>query len=323
MTRRSAIGVVVLCLAFTQFAWLGGGKHKKAVQAGALAGVSVCPARPDTWRGVRLNVMAIREDPLCPVVVDLSEVTQSLESSFRKGGAEFDRQGKDKLSFRIVFSKFDVKRFSRKSYRCYADFTYTLSDAVTGDRVDSSGVRSLSGRGATPTAAAVDALRAVQGKVFADARLTSFLAKRRLSREGMIGLKISTLVADLKRSAVKALSDGRSEACRIALAEIKGDPDRRIGALVLPELQKVLSPPDFEFYSRTQLDQILKEQSLQMSDFVDEITSVEVGMLKGVDYLVTGTFSDRDEVQILHLQINSVADGKVVGSASARITKAP
>ena len=166
------------------------------------------------------------------------------------------------------------------------------------------------------------ALEKMLAAIFSDADLEAFLAKRRLSTEGLLGLRLSKLAAELYGNTWETLTP-KEGSCTMALAALKGDDEHTVGSQLLPELQKLFRPPVFRFYTRTQLDEVLKEQSLQMSDLVDEVTTVEYGKLKGVDYLVTGTLSREDNALLLQVQINNVTDGEVVGSAGVRVAKTP
>ena len=66
--------------------------------------------------------------------------------------------------------------------------------------------------------------------------------------------------------------------------------------------------------SRQQLDQLMAEQSFQLSDLVDEGTQVEIGQLLGADLILAGQLNRVDE-EIYHLnaQVIEVQTGVVLG----------
>jgi curli biogenesis system outer membrane secretion channel CsgG len=71
---------------------------------------------------------------------------------------------------------------------------------------------------------------------------------------------------------------------------------------------------DIKVISRQALDQLMKEQSFQLSDLVDEGTQVEIGKLLGADLIITGqlTWIDVDN-RHLNAQIIEVETGIVLG----------
>jgi TolB-like protein len=66
--------------------------------------------------------------------------------------------------------------------------------------------------------------------------------------------------------------------------------------------------------SRQQLDQIMEEQSFQLSDLVDENTQVEIGELLGADLILAGQLNWIDEETChINAQIIEVETGVVLG----------
>ncbi len=71
---------------------------------------------------------------------------------------------------------------------------------------------------------------------------------------------------------------------------------------------------DIKVLNRQQLDQIMKEQSFQLSDLVDEGTQVEIGKLLGADLILAGQFNWIDESTChLNAQVIEVETGIVLG----------
>ncbi len=71
---------------------------------------------------------------------------------------------------------------------------------------------------------------------------------------------------------------------------------------------------DIKVISRQQLDQIMEEQSFQLSDLVDENTQVEIGKLLGADLILAGQLTWVSEgTYHLNAQIIEVESGVVLG----------
>ena len=71
---------------------------------------------------------------------------------------------------------------------------------------------------------------------------------------------------------------------------------------------------DLKVISRQQLDQIMEEQSFQLSDLVDETTQVEIGELLGADLILAGQLTWIDEETYhINAQIIEVETGVVFG----------
>ncbi len=69
--------------------------------------------------------------------------------------------------------------------------------------------------------------------------------------------------------------------------------------------------------SRQILDQIMEEQSFQLSDLVDESTQSEVGKLLGADLIISGQLSWVDEEKChINVQIIEVESSVVLGGFS-------
>ncbi|MFT5286841.1 MAG: hypothetical protein ACI8TQ_003015 [Planctomycetota bacterium] len=69
-------------------------------------------------------------------------------------------------------------------------------------------------------------------------------------------------------------------------------------------------------YSRRDLDSILAEQELSVSDLIDQTDRVDVGMLKGVQGLLTGEYwATADQVRV-HLRLLDLESGQVIASQS-------
>lgn len=71
---------------------------------------------------------------------------------------------------------------------------------------------------------------------------------------------------------------------------------------------------DIKVISRQQLDQIMEEQSFQLSDLIDESTQVKIGELLGADLILAGQLTWVTEgIYHLNAQIIEVESGVVLG----------
>ncbi len=71
---------------------------------------------------------------------------------------------------------------------------------------------------------------------------------------------------------------------------------------------------DIKVISRQLLDQIMEEQSFQLSDLVDEGTQVEIGRLLGADLILAGQLDwISEDVCHLNAQVIEVETGVVLG----------
>jgi TolB-like protein len=71
---------------------------------------------------------------------------------------------------------------------------------------------------------------------------------------------------------------------------------------------------DLKVISRQQLDQIMEEQSFQLSDLVDENTQVSIGELLGADLILAGQLTWIDEETChINAQVIEVETGVVLG----------
>jgi TolB-like protein len=74
-------------------------------------------------------------------------------------------------------------------------------------------------------------------------------------------------------------------------------------------------------FARKQLDQVLAEQKLSLSDLIDQKDVPEVGSLKGVQGLILGTYTADDDAVYVSLQLLHVESGEVLSSARANLDK--
>lgn len=74
-----------------------------------------------------------------------------------------------------------------------------------------------------------------------------------------------------------------------------------------------------EVIERTQIDKILKEQSLQNSGFTDAETTSQLGKLLNANFLVVGSFQKIEKNVLASVRIIDVATGKIVKGKSFQV----
>lgn len=77
----------------------------------------------------------------------------------------------------------------------------------------------------------------------------------------------------------------------------------------------------FVVVDRSNLQALLKEQSLQLSGIVDEATASKVGKLLGAEYLVSGRLFQREDRWEIFLQLLRVETGEVLSVTKAKLSK--
>jgi len=77
----------------------------------------------------------------------------------------------------------------------------------------------------------------------------------------------------------------------------------------------------FELFRREDLDDILREQELSISDLVNPKTSVRIGMLKGVQAILKGNFFESDITVQVFLELISIETGTLIAKTELTIPK--
>jgi len=72
---------------------------------------------------------------------------------------------------------------------------------------------------------------------------------------------------------------------------------------------------------REKIESVLKEQSLQVSDLVNEKTAVQVGMLSGAQIIVVGNVSPVADMYLISARAIEVESGKVVAADSVKVKR--
>jgi hypothetical protein len=97
-------------------------------------------------------------------------------------------------------------------------------------------------------------------------------------------------------------------------ADVRTDPH---SAGITSSLMRHWKPPRYRFFSRTFLDSVLAELELQRSDLFDSASVVQLGRLKAVDIIITGSKTMSHIDTAITIQAIRVRDAKVMASTSA------
>lgn len=116
----------------------------------------------------------------------------------------------------------------------------------------------------------------------------------------------------------------QSQATKLAVipfADLQGN-DSQLGRYIAEELTtKLYQAGRFEVVERTLLEQVIAEQKLGISGFIDDDTAISLGKILGVDALATGTLSDLGTMIKVNARLIETTTGKVVSAASVTLYK--
>ena len=139
-------------------------------------------------------------------------------------------------------------------------------------------------------------------------------------------------------NAQKTLSDGTEEvAAQIAESVLKAEklkiavlPFRELdgrttvlGTYISEELvtKLFMTGDKLEIVERTMLDKVIGELKLTQTGLFDPATAKKVGMVVGVDAVVTGTITDLQSFVAINCRLIDVQTGSVFGAAQTKIVK--
>ena len=77
----------------------------------------------------------------------------------------------------------------------------------------------------------------------------------------------------------------------------------------------------FQLVERQQIEKILKEQDLQMTDLVDEKTCVKVGLLAGAKTMLMGTLFVKEKQYEVFLKMVKVETAEILSVTKLKIDK--
>lgn len=133
------------------------------------------------------------------------------------------------------------------------------------------------------------------------------------------GLKAEA-VKNLQKAVIKALP-AEGNIIRIAILDLAGDDGTLKNAITSVIAEKT----SFKIIERADLDQILKEQGLQLKDVMDEKTRIQHGKIKGVQGLLMGSVLGMESGFMsytirAHLKLDDVEKGEIVFARDFNVT---
>jgi curli biogenesis system outer membrane secretion channel CsgG len=133
------------------------------------------------------------------------------------------------------------------------------------------------------------------------------------------GLKAEA-ISNLQKAVVKALPT-EGAIIRIAVMDLAGDDGTIKNAITSIIAEKTT----FKIIERADLDQILKEQGLQLKDVMDEKTRIQHGKIKGVQGLLMGSVLGMESGFMsftirAHLKLDDVEKGEIVFAKDFNVT---
>ena len=229
--------------------------------------------------------------------------------------AESDQDISDVL-LDVRLSRYVTRKYGRRYFKTFIDSEYKIHDSID-DTLISEEVYSISGNGESADSSNLDAMQKLAKRVLLNDRLKTFLSRRTRPKSNIISHMLDRLSSQLlKEFEREHKPSAKAKRLRIALAGFKQDPRKVFSTVFLSSLKRYWKLPRYSFFSRDQLDKILKEQSLSLSASFDETSIAELGKLKGVDYLVCGNVLKHKGETIVEAQLIRIEDAEVVASTT-------
>jgi hypothetical protein len=120
----------------------------------------------------------------------------------------------------------------------------------------------------------------------------------------------------LLRAAIAVMNKTPQES-RVAIVNISAQ-DRETSEFIAGELEFIMVNKGFTLIDRVKLDEIRKEQALQMSGEVDDSQAVSIGKIAGADVIITGAVTGSGDLRRLRLRALSTESGRVLAVASEK-----
>ena len=216
----------------------------------------------------------------------------------------------------VRLSRYVTRMYGKRYFKTFIDSEYKICDSID-DTLISEEVYSISGNGESADSSNLDAMQTLAKRVLLNDRLKTFLSRRTRPKSNVISHMLDRLSSQLlKEFEREHKASDKGKRLRIALAGFKQDPRKVFSSVFLSSLKNYWKLPRYSFFSRDQLDTILKEQSLSVTAAFDETTVAELGALKGVDYLICGNVLKHKGETIVQAQLIRVKDAEVVASTT-------
>ena len=111
------------------------------------------------------------------------------------------------------------------------------------------------------------------------------------------------------------MGSGASEPMVIAMADFINDDGKisKLGRYMAEKLTPYFTRSDqFQVLERALMDQVIAEQQFQVSAFVDESSTREIGKLLGAETIVSGTISELNDAFYFNAKVVDVSSGKLL-----------
>lgn len=116
------------------------------------------------------------------------------------------------------------------------------------------------------------------------------------------------------------IDDLTQNTINIGVSDVKNDENGYFRSIIISSFMEYWKPPRYSVITRDKIDTIIKEWEQRSRDIFDS-SNIEIGALKGVDYLVAGGLSEKSGKDRVEIQIIRVVDGEIIASKSKDITQ--
>ncbi|MFH2000387.1 MAG: hypothetical protein ABIK28_11945 [Planctomycetota bacterium] len=257
--------------------------------------------------------------PGSPVEPALDYIEKAFELELEANGAVV-KSGIYDATLELTFSRYATREhgnyFEGKTCRTYVDLEYRIFNNVDGQVIVEDKF-STAGKGSNPAQANKDALTRALKKVLTDDALNRYLASLSQSKGDIVAHMLDKLSLSLLKDFESSVTG--SDPVRVAFVGFKQDEANRFSGTFLSSLKKFWCVPKYRFFTRDQMDRLLQEASIQVSDMFDESTIVELGKLEAADYLISGNTSRRDGKTLLEAQVIKMKTGEVISSKTTLV----
>jgi len=135
-------------------------------------------------------------------------------------------------------------------------------------------------------------------------------------REARIDALLDPVMLGLKETI------GAKKAGMASFTKVGVDYEPRVSKYLVPRFIDRLVRDGVTLIERRDLDKVVREIEQQMSDLVDESTTVEAGLISGVDLLVLGTVQDQSlEVYRIGIKVLDVETAKIIWTKHADLPR--
>ena len=232
-----------------------------------------------------------------------------------KGGIVSTDTSNPFFSVKINFSKYKIEPAYNSQHKAGIDGKILIFDLIANEVIDQQAF-SLTGFEQTQGIANIKAIHKLLTYIYNNDNLLNHL--KTLSRPVVEqqNLNIGKISAAL-RIAIEDTTTLPNGEINLAVVDLNGNEQNRVFAeLLLSSLISIMPNDKYHFYSRNELNSILKEQEMQLSGIVQEADLTTIGKIRGVDYLITCNVSKGDKVNILEIKVISTENAKILVAIS-------